>query len=233
MPHATDPSAHSSRWLGELARRLVYLWPLKAVATTAIMAAFFWVYFYVLRNPSREPWVMPLTWLDQWVPFTPAAFPVYALLWVYVSLPPAMVGNLQGLLRFGLWMAAMCALGLVVFWVFPTRVPDFAIDWTQHPSLAFLKDVDSTGNACPSLHVATAVFAAYWMHHLLKAMRAPAAWSVASNLFCVAIAWSTLATLQHVVLDVVAGAVLGGVFARWSLRPADLALAPRLLPARA
>ncbi|MFP5324489.1 MAG: hypothetical protein ACLGH2_07435, partial [Gammaproteobacteria bacterium] len=62
--------------------------------------------------------------------------------------------------------------------------------------------------------------------HLLTAMRAPRGWIWASNLFCVAIAWSTLATLQHVALDALAGALAGWVFALLSLRAADVKLSP-------
>lgn len=173
MPPTSDEPISPLSWQRELYLRLVYLWPLKAVGTSAFMVLFFWAYFSILRNPSREPWVMPEIWIDHWVPFTPWAFPVYASLWVYVSLAPALIGNLRGLLRFGLWVSLLCLVCLVIFWVFPTQVPDFPIDWSQHPSLSFLKGVDASGNACPSLHVASAVFAAYWMHHLLTAMRAP------------------------------------------------------------
>lgn len=226
MPPTSDKPISPLSWQRELYLRLVYLWPLKAVGTSAFMVLFFWAYFSILRNPSREPWVMPEIWIDHWVPFTPWAFPVYASLWVYVSLAPALIGNLRGLLRFGLWVSLLCLVCLVIFWVFPTQVPDFPIDWSQHPSLSFLKGVDASGNACPSLHVASAVFAAYWMHHLLTAMRAPRGWIWASNLFCVAIAWSTLATLQHVALDALAGALAGWVFALLSLRAADVELSP-------
>lgn len=224
MPSAPDHPAQQLAWHHQLWRRVCYLWPLKAVGTTAFMTLFFWAYFSVLRNPSRDPWVMPEIWIDHWVPFTPAAFPVYASLWVYVSLPPAMIGNLRGLLRFALWVSLLCLLCLALFWAFPTRVPDFPVDWTQHPSLSFLKGVDASGNACPSLHVASAVFSAYWLHHLFVAMQAPRAWSWISIIFCVAIAWSTLATLQHVALDAIAGAIVGWLFARLSLQRRDLLL---------
>ena len=41
-----------------------------------------------------------------------------------------------------------------------------------------------------------------------------------SWLHCLAILWSTIATRQHVVLDVVAGAVVGLIFGLLSLRHA-------------
>lgn len=228
MYSAFSLTAQRHSWSRELWRRLVYLWPLKAAGTALFITSFFQMYFFVLRNPSRAVWVMPEIWLDRWVDFTPLAFPVYASLWVYVSLPAALLGNFRGLLRYGLWIGLMCLACLALFWAFPTKVPDFAVDWAHYPGMSFLKSVDTGGNACPSLHVASAVFAACWLQQLLLAMRAPRGWAIASHLLCAAIAWSTLATLQHVALDAIAGALVGALFAWLSLRrPGDALGAPR------
>ena len=205
-------------WRSQLWPRLTCLWPLKAAGTALFIATFFQVYFYVQRNPSQAVWTMPTTWIDDWVGFSPLAFPVYASLWVYVSLPPALIGNLRGLLWHGAWAGLMCAVCLVVFWVFPTKVPDTSLDWANHPGMSLLKSMDTGGNACPSLHVASAVFAACWLRRLFLSMGAPRAWTVASDLTCAAITWSTLATLQHVALDAIAGAAVGALFAWLSLR---------------
>ncbi|MGB7501129.1 MAG: phosphoesterase, partial [Azonexus sp.] len=65
------------------------MWPLKAFGTTGFMVLFFWGYFGVMQNPLFTPTVMPLTIIDEWIPFTPVAFGFYVSLWLYVSLPPA------------------------------------------------------------------------------------------------------------------------------------------------
>lgn len=223
-----DPLPAPPPWHRELRLRLTHLWPLKAVGTSVFMTLFFQGYFFVMAHPTRAPYVMPEIWLDHWVPLTPWAFPIYASLWVYVSLAPAMLGNFWGLARFGLWVGLLCLSCLLVFWVLPTQVPAFPVDWSQYPGLSFVKGVDAAGNACPSLHVASAVFAAYWMHHMLLAMRAPRGWRIFNAACCLAIAWSTLATLQHVAIDALCGALAGWVFARLSLRAPALALSPGL-----
>jgi len=38
-------------WTRQIASRMLYLWPLKAVGTTLFMLLFFSAYFGVLRNP--------------------------------------------------------------------------------------------------------------------------------------------------------------------------------------
>ncbi len=210
-------------WYRQLAARIGVLAPLKAVGTMAFMALFFWGYFAVLRNPLATPYVMPLTALDEWIAFTPRAYPVYVSLWVYVSLPPALINNLRPLLLFGVWIAGMCVFCLGIFWFLPTAVPPALIDWAQYPEMAVIKGIDAAGNACPSLHVASAVFSAVWLARVFRQVGAPPALRVFSVLHCLAILWSTVATRQHVVLDVVAGVVVGLVFAWLSLRQIEAA----------
>lgn len=209
-----------SPWYRQIAVRMITLWPLKAVGTAAFMMLFFWAYFAVLRNPLSPVTVMPLTWLDVAIPVTSLAFPFYASLWVYASLPVAFMKEIRAMLLFGVWMAAMCLLCLGVFWLLPTGVPPAGIDWHQYPEMAVIKDVDTGGNACPSLHVASAVFAAVWLSRIFSFVRAPSAVRWLSGLHCLAILWSTIATRQHVVLDVLSGAVVGVVFGVLGLRHA-------------
>lgn len=207
-------------WTRQIASRISFLWPLKAVGTTLFMLLFFWAYFGVLRNPLSPATVMPLTVVDQWIPVTAQAFPVYASLWVFASLPAALFKEFRALVVFGMWMAAMCLLCLAIFWVFPTTVPPAGIDWKLYPEMAIIKDVDASGNACPSLHVASAVFAAIWLDRLVTTIRAPLVLRWLIWLHCLAILWSTVATRQHVVIDVLAGAVVGAVFGVLGLRHA-------------
>ncbi len=214
----TLPFAPLAPWPLRLWQRFVVLWPLKAVGTMGFMALFFWAYFAVLRQPLHAAVVMPATWLDQWIAFTPAAFPVYAALWVYVSLPPAFLGGLRSLLWFGVWITALCLFCLGIFWLWPTAVPVAGIDWSVYPELAMIKSVDAGGNACPSLHVASSVFSALWLDRIARSIAAPRWLRAASALFCLAILWSTIATRQHVVLDVLAGLITGLAFALPSLR---------------
>ena len=197
---------------------MVFMWPLKAIGTMTFMVLFFWAYFAVLHNPLTPPFVMPVTWLDTWIGFSPAAFPAYVSLWVYVSLAPALMGNLRSLLLFGLWMGAMCVFCLAIFWLFPTSMPPFPIDWKAYPGFDLIKGLDAAGNAFPSLHVASAVFSALWLNRLFARIETPKALQWLSALHCSVIIWSTIATRQHVVLDAVGGAVVGIVFAALSFR---------------
>lgn len=213
-------------WYLQLPARMMIHTPLKAVGTMVFMALFFLAYFVVLRHPLGEPATMPLTVVDRWVGFTPTGFPAYVSLWVYASLPPAFLTSRASLLRFTLWIGLLCGFCLVLFWLFPTQVPPLAVDLARYPGMAVLKGIDASGNACPSLHVATAVFAAFWLDRVWQAVSAPTALRWLSAAHCLLILWSTMATGQHVFLDVLAGLVVGWVFAWLSLRHARLAARP-------
>jgi small-conductance mechanosensitive channel len=82
-------------WIRQIASRIAILWPVKAVGTMLFMGAFFWGYFGVLSHPLFPTTIMPLIGLDEWVPFTPLAFPAYVSLWVYASLAPALLTNFR------------------------------------------------------------------------------------------------------------------------------------------
>ncbi len=204
-------------WPRCVAERLGRYWPLKAFGTTLFMTLFFWSYFSVLQNPRSTPVVMPLIWLDQWIAFTPSAFAIYASLWVYVSLPPALMGNLRALILFGLWVGGLCLFCLALFWLFPTQTPPSGVNWNNYPGLALIKGVDASGNAFPSLHVASAVFSACWLNRILAQLQAPGILRWVSSAYGLTITWSTMATLQHVALDVIGGVVVGLVFSAFSL----------------
>jgi membrane-associated phospholipid phosphatase len=191
---------------------------MKSVGTTLFITLFFAAYFYLLHGPAYPTTVMPVTWLDRLIGFQPLALPMYLSMWVYVSLPPALLATRRELADYGLAMAVTCLAGLLVFYFWPTAVPAADVDWAQYPDLGFLKSMDASGNACPSLHVATAVFSAIWLHHLLRRFGAPLWLQGVNWLWCIGIIYSTLAIRQHVAVDVLAGLLLGLLTATVSSR---------------
>jgi membrane-associated phospholipid phosphatase len=194
----------------------------KCLGTMAFISLFFGAYFYLLKNPTSPVTTMPLTLADSLIGFEPLALPVYLSLWVYVSLPPLLMRTRRAIIEYGVWIGGMCIFALLIYYFFPNAVPPSHIDWAQYPGVAFLKEIDVAGNACPSLHVATAVFSGFWMHWLLPQVRLNSGTRLINGLWCVAIVYSTMATKQHVAVDVLAGTALGALFA-WYSRPNYLA----------
>ena len=205
-------------WYRQVATVITQHAVLKGIGTLLFISLFFGAYFYLLKIPAYPTTVMPFTLLDRLIGFEPLAMPLYVSLWVYVSLPPALLATRRQLYAYGLAMAGTCLVGLAIFYFWPTAVPAAAIDWARYPGVDFLKNIDASGNACPSLHVATAFFSGLWLHHLLQRFGAPPWVRLINGLWCVGIIYSTLATRQHVAVDVAAGLLLGGLAAGLSLR---------------
>lgn len=187
--------------------------PLKAFGMMFFIGVFFGIYFYLLKHPAYSVTVMQVTQLDKLISFQPLALPVYLSLWGYLALPLMFLSTRKALFEYGLAMVLMCITGLIIFYFWPTAAPIATIDWTQYPSVHFLKNLDASGNACPSLHVSTALFSGIWLNYLLRRFNAPAWVRIINWIWCIGILYSTIATRQHVVVDVVGGIVLGGLAA--------------------
>ena len=170
---------------------------------------------------------MPLTALDRLIGFQPPALFIYLSLWFYIGIPPALFHGLRELLAYGWWAAGLCLAGLACFYFWPTAVPPSPVATTDFPGFELIQGIDAVGNACPSMHVATAAFSAFWLHRLLSELKAGRGVLAINWCWFVLIAYSTLATKQHVVLDVLAGLALGAAFAWLSMRHRARATASR------
>ncbi len=222
-------------WPAELALRMRRHLLLKLAGTTVWVWVFFVGYFSLLRHATPPVTVVPLTPLDGLVPFAPAAIVPYLSLWLYVGIAPGLQRTFRELLAYGVWAGLLCAAGLAIFRAWPTQIPPLPVDAHGFPGFDLLQGIDAPGNACPSMHVAIAMFTAIWVDVLLRESRAPLALRAVNGLWFAAITFSTVAIRQHVVLDAVAGTLLGIAFAIPSLawRPGRAGRAQRAAEARA
>ena len=198
-------------------RLLAHFW-LKSLGTTAIMTVFFIAYFHLLRHPWGRVTVIPLTAVDRWIGFQPWALPLYLSLWVYVCAPAMLLDSRRELLRYGAGIVGVCIAGLACFALWPTRIPSMQADYAGHAGFALLRGIDAAGNACPSLHVASAVFAALALDRVLPGLGLGRRARWLSWSWCALIVYSTMAVKQHVLIDVACGALLGAAgaaAARW------------------
>lgn len=204
---------------------IAHFW-FKFFGCTGFMLAFFMAYIYLLKYPFFPVAVMPIMSIDSLIGFEPLALPAYLSLWVYVSLPLLLMQKRSDIIEYGVWIGSLCMAALTIFYFWPSAVPPANIDWAEYPGMAFLKGVDAAGNACPSLHVATAVFSAFWLHWNLPSVGLGRGSKLFSACWCVAIVYSTMATKQHVAVDVIAGSALGYATA-WGFQKQKLLLSYR------
>jgi hypothetical protein len=216
-------SSRSDGFVRQASVRLRAEWWVKAAAITCGMAAFFFAYFELLNHPRFPVTIMPITALDRFIAFRPEALTLYVSLWIYVPLGFALLANRRELFANSVAATVLALIGLGIFWAWPTAVPLFGETWSAGSAFAFLKNVDAAGNACPSMHVAFAVFTAIRLARVLREMDARPLVHLANWLWCAGIVYSTLATRQHVALDAVAGGALGALIGWLRFRPGVVA----------
>lgn len=203
-----NKSGERPDWKQHVAFRFKSHWWLKALGTTMGITAFMVVYFTLLQHPQFPVTAVPWTPLDRVINFQPWAILPYGSLWLYISLVPALLLLRQELIPYFSTVCLLSICGLTIFLFWPTTVVQPDINWQLYPSVAFLKTVAPSGNACPSMHVAFSVLTALWLHQLLKRVSAPAFLRWGNMAWCVLILWSTMALKQHLLLDVVTGTAL-------------------------
>lgn len=212
---ANSPPRAWYRQIGARVRRNVLI---KSIGTPVAIFAFFLAYRHLLNYPVFPVTEMPLTALDHVVGFYPPALLIYVSLWLYVSIPPALLRSRRELIEYARAIGGVCLVGLASFLLWPTSVPHPGFDRGRHPGFGVLHGMDAAGNACPSLHVAAALFSAIWLDILLREIRAGWVMRGASWCWGLGIVYSAMATKQHVAIDVLAGAILGAVGAVLSVR---------------
>jgi membrane-associated phospholipid phosphatase len=156
--------------------------------------------------------------MDRLVGFHPWSLGFYLSLWFYVSLAPALLVVRRELVSYAVAAVGLSVAGLGIFYVWPTTVRWPDADWSQLPAFAFLGTEEAAGNACPSLHVAFAVLTGIWLDRLLRQLGAGCGARIVNGCWCGGIMYSTVATREHVALDVLAGAALGAATAWAHLR---------------
>jgi membrane-associated phospholipid phosphatase len=215
---AQAPTAVPRPWAVELGSTVRKGFIRTVISTSLLTGLFFIGYFGVQRHPAYAPFMMPRVGLDLMIPFQPVALVAYVSLWVYVGIGPGLQRSVREFVVYGLWLCGLCVSGLVIFYFWPTRIPAPDLAAGGFPGFLMLHRLDQSSNACPSMHVAVAIFTAVRIGESLRSMRVPLAVRTLNTAWFLLIAYSTLAIKQHVVLDVVAGAILGLLFAVMSLR---------------
>ena len=216
-----NPSARTKDWRAELRTRVRTAAWRKALSNTVFLVIFFQLYLAIQNHPAFEVTQIPATAVDSWIGFQPWAIGLYLSLWVYTALPVALQPDSRRLVQYGVAMTVLCGLGLLVFYFWPSSVSEAVGPRSAGSALfAILYAVDSNGNACPSLHVAASVMSCLWLYVMLREVGAPAWLNAANLLWCAGIVFSTMATKQHLLLDVLAGALLGVAIGWLSVRRA-------------
>jgi len=164
-------------------------------------------YFGLQRLAWFTPRALPELAFDRLVPFAPAWTGIYLSVCALVFLSIVAPGTRHELRIFSRGVAALCVVSFCAFLFFPTEVVRSALTGAPESGLyGFVVGVDTPRNAFPSLHAGLTTFCLGFLAYLWQPD-----WTVraAGALWGTAILYATLATKQHVVLDIAAGGSLG------------------------
>lgn len=218
-------SNQSIDWYSQLSARLKAHWRFKVIAGTVMASSFFAAYFLLLYFPVFHVTEMPSTAIDRLVGLSPNSLLLYITLWFYVPLGSWLLDDKRELIAYS---AALCGIGMVglaVFLFFPSSVPRPNIDLAEYPGFKILVAIDQPRNVFPSLHAAFAVFTAICLDRLLRQLGVRGLIRGLNWCLCLSILYSTLATKQHLAVDLFAGTVLGaawaGIYLRFFTRAID------------
>jgi membrane-associated phospholipid phosphatase len=179
------------------------------------MAVISAAYSLVNHCHLRTPVLLPLSFIDKAVPFSPWAMPLYLSHFIFLPFALLSLRGFPVFLRALKAMALATALACVVFLVYPTTFPRVESSgfW-----FGFLNFIDTPANCFPSLHVGMASIAAW---SLLEDRRP---WAPLGGAWALAIIFSTVLVKQHYAADAAGGLLLAAA-------AVFLAAAPETLPA--
>ncbi len=170
-----------------------------------ICVPYFLLQHAVLWPPQR----VPVTPLDGWVAFDPRWVWPYASLALLVPLAPLLALRRSELRRYAVGLALLCAACFATFLLFPVEGPRPAVP--VEGLYGWIVSVDRPSNSLPSLHAGLTVYSLLFGWRVLRdglqdggRRRVLAgAW-----LWGGLILYSTLATKQHWLVDLPAGALV-------------------------
>lgn len=162
---------------------------------------------------------MPSIKIDHLIPIN------FDSVWIYHSwifLPIAvgfLITHWELLKRFAWGMFAVNAVSFLVFLCVPTEAPR-PTDLADAPLLyLWTVQMDEPTNACPSLHASVTILSTIYGVMVLGRFRWAWLWRAITVLWACGILWSTLATRQHVFIDIAIGSLLGAIVALVGLWP--------------
>jgi membrane-associated phospholipid phosphatase len=200
-----------------IADRLTRHWRLKLFMLVALTVCFCGPYMFLAHHAFSSVHDLPLTALDRLAGFDPRWVWVYQSVYLLTATLPWLAttrAELKTYLVGFTWLASICFL---IYLFCPTRVPR---PLSENPSGMYwlLLAYDGPYNAFPSLHAGFLYFTLAFARRVYG--RVPLTVTIVLCGWSALILWSTLATKEHYVVDLIAGIALaaGCDAAAWSSR---------------
>ncbi len=176
----------------------------------------FAVLLYLSSNHYHfiEPRLLPMSWIDQAVPFIPHSVWIYISEYFFFLVVYMTCQDMVNLNKYFYSFLILQTVSVAIFWIAPTTYPrdqfplPETLDTLTYLVFANLRVTDTPANCCPSLHVSSVYLSSFlFLKEQPKKFPLFFTWGTA-------IALSTLTTKQHYLIDVIAG-ILMAVMTYW------------------
>lgn len=215
---SSEQKVFRKRMNHSIALRLKSHWPIKIFLGGAIIIAFWILYFSIQRYPFFTITILEPSIIDQLIPFNQNYVYLYESFWFLMPIAPWLMDSKKDLLSYCSTISLMSLIAFFIFIIWPTaciRPTNVEIEIEMYRTLT---SIDRELNACPSLHAAFTVFSALCCWNIFNKLRFHWLCICIVLIWTISILYSTLATQQHLAIDLVAGTFLGvtsyGYFAR-------------------
>jgi membrane-associated phospholipid phosphatase len=186
----------------------------KVVLSFVLTIGIWTTYLALQRHPVFPATAMQPTWIDRSVPFLPGAVYLCESIWLLMPIAPWLVDSKAELNRYAVGLVLIALASFAVFFFHPTLVVRPSDLPVGNGLYGVLTRIDGEQNAFPSLHCAFAVFHGACCYTVFSDFlwRREIRWFI--WVWVLGIVASTPFTKQHVLLDAVAGIMvgLGGFF---------------------
>jgi hypothetical protein len=210
MPGASSRSDGVRSWRTFAARvpaRVAAHWRFKAMLAAVVAFTFCVPYFLIGNYPLLPVRKLPLTWLDRAIGSHPQEWVwVYQSEYLLVNALPWLAERRGQLVRYVRGFSVLSLIAFAVFILVPIRAPEPDV---ANPSGMYwlLKQYDVPLNCLPSLHAALIVYTLAFGNRV-AGRAAPRSLKLFVAAWAALILYSTVATKEHYVVDVVAGVLL-------------------------
>ena len=193
-----------------VAARLRSQLALKLVLLVVLNLAVYVPYICLQHHQFFPVTTVPPTALDHLIPFSPGSVWLYLSIYLLMPIGPFLMHHRNQLLRYASGVILIATIAATIFLFWPTAIARPAV---PYPSATYrlLITIDQPFHAIPSLHAAFAIYSALCGTLVLRELDSRQLWPIALWLWAALILLATLTTKQHMVVDIVAGSVLGFV----------------------
>lgn len=199
--------------------RLKSEWRLKLILLVVLNLTVYAPYLVLQHYNLFRATVMPMTFFDRLIPFSPQTVWIYLSIYLLMPIGPFMMTRRDQIVRYAIGIISIGLIADFVFLFWPTTCPRPNTSGTN-ALYQSLVSVDNRFHAFPSLHAAFAIYSAGCGGMVIRELSKSRMLQASLWFWAFLILLATLTTKQHVMADIIAGSALGFgvyslVFKKW------------------